>query len=147
MTAPADDAVLAALQAALAAEHAAGYLAEVLAARTAPAEPLRAELEGLVAAHHARRDRLASEVVARGAAPVGPAAAYDLPVPLATDAQRRDAGAHAEEALCAAYPAVVAAASGGLRRWAVTAWQDVAVAAVRLGAAARPLPGLPATGA
>lgn len=137
-----DSPVVAALQAALAAEHAATWVLQVLAARSAPDTALRGVLEVAVADHLGRRDHLATAVAARGAAPVGPAAVYDLPTPLVAPADLRAAGAAVETALAPAYAGLVAATASSDRRWALGAWRDVALAAVRLGAAPAVTPGI-----
>ncbi|CAM5699683.1 hypothetical protein SGLAM104S_04955 [Streptomyces glaucescens] len=84
---------LGALQAALAAEHAAVYGYGVVGGRIR--EERRAEVRAAYDAHRARRDALAREVRDLGGEPVAAAAGYALPFPV-TDAEsaqaRRRAG-------------------------------------------------------
>lgn len=132
-------------QAALAAEHAAVHLLGSLGARTSEsATPLLAQrLREAWTAHRERRDEVAALVRGLGEAPVGSAAAYD--VPSTAGPQRvRDAAVAVEYACADTYGVVVASTTGAQRRRAARALTECAVAVLALDGDARPLPGLPA---
>lgn len=119
----------AALQRALAAEHAALHVYGALGARTsASASP---QLFTLVSAgyavHRGRRDQLTGRVRDHGAEPVAAEPAYELPTPLDTPAQVTAAALDVERACTATYAWLVGQTSGADRRWAVTALTDTAV--------------------
>ncbi|MEV5518803.1 DUF4439 domain-containing protein, partial [Streptomyces flaveolus] len=99
----AKDRVLDALQAALAAEHAAVYGYGVVGGRIG--EDRRAEARTAYDAHRARRDALAREVGDLGGRPVAAAAGYALPfavpdaaaaVRLAAELESRTAGVYSD---------------------------------------------------
>uniref|UniRef100_UPI000EF574C3 ferritin-like domain-containing protein n=1 Tax=Streptomyces sp. E5N91 TaxID=1851996 RepID=UPI000EF574C3 len=102
-----------ALQAALAAEHAAVYGYGVVGGRIA--EDRRAEARTAYDAHRARRDALAREVRDLGGEPVAAAAGYALPfsVPDSTAAVRL--AAELEDRVAGVYSDLVRAAEGGGR--------------------------------
>jgi hypothetical protein len=120
---------LAALQATLAAEHAAVYLFGVLGGRTSrSATP---ELYGAVsaayAAHRARRDHLVREITDLGKEPVASEAAYALPRHLGTPARIERAALDLERSCAATYAYLVANTVEDRRRWAITALNETAV--------------------
>ena len=136
---------LAALQATLAAEHAAVYVYGVLGGRVSASQDptTAARLEEAYAAHRARRDRLRAVVSATGHTPVPADAAY------AVDAQDRSA-AHltgvalsTEERCSAVYAQLVASTSGAQRRWAVAALTDTALRSLTFGGRPETWPGAP----
>lgn len=148
----------AALQAALAAEHAAVYGYGVVGARAdAGLEPLaRSALD----AHRAARDWLAAELAARGRRPDPPAAGYLVPAPPGAAAGPAGLAVRLERRVGTAYADLVAAgsrpvrgpAAAALARTAVRAAQWGSVATVRrrrgpveaaAAAAGLPFPGLP----
>jgi hypothetical protein len=139
---------LEALQRTLAAEHAALYVFGVLAGRAEVLgpSPLRASLSTAYDAHLARRTDLRAQVTAAGGDPVAAAPAYDLPRALTTPAQIASEALRVERACVATYAALVAATSGPDRAWAVAALAAGAISETTFGGAARPLPGLSATG-
>lgn len=136
-------AVLNALQAALAAEHAAVYGYGVVGAQLTGA-PLAAA-RAAYTAHQARRDALQREITARRATPVAAAAGYDLPFPVTGARSAIRLAVLLEDRLTAVSADLVAAAAGQLRRTAADALRDSAVRAAHwrgrsLGPA---FPGLP----
>lgn len=133
--------VLAALQAALAGEHAAGYGYGVVGAWLAGAD--RAAARAAYDAHVARRDRLQALLRDRGADPVAASPAYALPYPVGDAASARRLGLHLEEGTGAAYADLVAAAQGDLRRFAALALRDTALRALGWRGRTVPFPGLP----
>lgn len=129
-----------ALQAALAAEHAAVYGYGVVGGRIG--EGRRAEARAAYDAHRARRDALAREVRDLGGRPVAAAAAYALPfaVPDAPAAARF--AAELEERVAAVYSDLVRATEGGRRGEAAGALREAAVRAVRWRGGSVAFPGL-----
>jgi Domain of unknown function (DUF4439) len=133
-----------ALQATLAAEHAAVNVYAVLGGRvSASADPEAAALlRSCYDLHRERRDLLRSRLAQQGETPVPAAPAYDVP------ARTRDAGrllqvAAATEQRCAeAYAQQVAGTSGEERGWAVDALRDAAVRVLTLGGPPATWPGL-----
>lgn len=109
---------VAALQDALAAEHAAIYVTAVLGGRTswAKSPALQTALGDTYDAHVAAREELARQISASGADPVAPAAAYDLPGGLDTPAGLRAAALRLERECTASYLAAVPHAAGEYRR-------------------------------
>lgn len=137
-------ALVAALQATLEGEHAAVYVLGVLGARTsASASPeLYARLQGLYAAHRARRDDLSGALLSLGEDPVGAAVAYDVPGPSGQGPGAVTDTARGVEARCAqAYAALVGSSTGARRRWAVDALRVTAVGLLDLGDSPEALPG------
>ncbi len=139
---------LEALQRTLAAEHAAVYVFGALGGRAAVlgTAPLRASLSTTYDAHLARRRQLRARVAAAGGDPVAAEAAYDLPRALTTPAQIASEALRVERACVTTYAALVAAATGADRSWAVEALAEGALAETTFGGAAQPLPGLSTTG-
>ena len=106
MTAPLD-----ALQATLAAEHAAVWTYALLGARTSESgsPTLYAAIRAAYSAHHQRRDDLTGEIAALGATPVAAAAAYAVPAGLDTDDGIMAAALALEQGCADTYAALVAA--------------------------------------
>jgi hypothetical protein len=124
---------LAALQAALSAEHAAVYGYGVAGSR------LRDDAQDLArtlwAAHRAKRDRLADLITARRADPVAATAAYRLPVQVTSP---RTAGllmAAMEDMLATAYLGLVGVGDARLRTLGAQSMQEAAMRACRWRAA------------
>ncbi|GGW81927.1 hypothetical protein GCM10010503_69010 [Streptomyces lucensis JCM 4490] len=140
MSGRADRAELAALQAALAAEHAAVYGYGVVGGRIG--ERRRTEARAAYDAHRARRDSLVREVRGLGGEPVAASAAYALPfqVPDAPAAVRL--AARLEERVAGVYSDLVRAASGERRGAAAEALREAAVRAVRWSGESVAFPGL-----
>jgi uncharacterized protein DUF4439 len=134
-----------ALQATLAAEHAAVYVYGVLGGRVSVAENPRTAtlLRSAYDTHRARRDRLRTVIADLGRTPVATEEGY------AVDAEDRSATHLARVALlteqrCAAvYSQLVASTVGGQRRWAVDALTDASLRALTFGGDAETWPGAP----
>ncbi|MFE9024402.1 ferritin-like domain-containing protein [Streptomyces sp. NPDC007808] len=131
---------LTALQAALAAEHAAVYGYGVVGARIA--EERRGDARAAYDAHRARRDALAREVRDLGADPAVASAAYALPFPVPDPAAAVRLAAELEDRVAAVYSDLVRAAEGGLRTTAADALREAAVRAVRWRGESVAFPGL-----
>jgi hypothetical protein len=121
--------VLAALQATLAAEHAAVFVYGALGGRTSrSASPdLYAAVEAAYTAHRARRDLLTREIADLDAHPVAAEPAYELPQRLATAGQVTRAALDLERSCAATYAYLVASTTEDQRRWAITALNETAV--------------------
>ncbi|MET7569985.1 ferritin-like domain-containing protein [Streptomyces sp. NPDC005492] len=133
-------AALTALQAALAAEHAAVYGYGVVGGRIR--EGRRTEAKAAYDAHRARRDALVREVRDLGGKPVAASAAYALPYPVPDSAAAVRLAAELEERVAGVYSDLVRAATGGLRGTAAEALREAAVRAVRWRGGSVPFPGL-----
>ncbi|MCX4697546.1 ferritin-like domain-containing protein [Streptomyces sp. NBC_01352] len=131
---------LKALQAALAAEHAAVYGYGVVGGRIRGGR--RTEAKAAYDAHRARRDALAREVRDAGGTPVAAAAAYALPFPVPDSAAAVRLAAELEDRLAGVYSDLVRAAEGGRRGTAAEALREAAVRAVRWRGESVAFPGL-----
>lgn len=134
-----DSPYLAALQAAVAGEHAAvwasGRAAGEFGGRRQDAA--RRELDE----HRRTRDELRRQVAALGADPVEAAAAYVEPFPVEGASGGRRLMAHVNSALAATYADVAAASEPAARREAVTRSTAAAVRAIDWGAEPEAFPG------
>ena len=139
MTTPAPSARLAALQAALAGEHAAVWAAGRAAGELTGAGR-RAALNELDR-HRDARDRLRATVASLGAAPTEAAPAYLEPFPVEGRAAARRLMAHVNTGLSAVYADLAAASPPAGRRPAAIASVEAAVRAVDWGGDAEALPG------
>jgi hypothetical protein len=130
-----------ALQAGLAAVHAAVYAYAVIGAKARGATRLRAtnRLERLTE----RRDQLAGRISAAGRRPVPPAAGYALPFEVRTDTSLRALGGQVEQGLASADADLVAAAATRHRLEAADWLAEDSLAAVAWGADDEAFPGLP----
>jgi hypothetical protein len=135
---------LGALQATLAAEHAATYvLATLGGATSSSAQPrLAADLADAWAVHRDRRDAMVTAVERAGADPAPAAPAYDLPPDLGRPSGVRAAALEVERRCAATYAALVAESTGGRRAWAVAALSDAAVRELSFAGAPEAFPGL-----
>ncbi|CAL9406484.1 hypothetical protein SUDANB6_01564 [Streptomyces sp. enrichment culture] len=134
------DRELDALQAALAAEHAAVYGYGVVGGRIG--EERRAQARAAYDAHRARRDALVRQVRDRGGEPVAAAAGYALPFPVPdADAAVRLA-AELEDGVAGVYSDLVRAAPAARRAAAADALREAAVRAVRWRGGSVAFPGL-----
>ena len=131
---------LTALQAALAAEHAAVYGYGVVGGRIR--EGRRSEARAAYDAHRARRDALAREVRDLGAEPAAASAAYALPFPVPDSASAVRLAAELEDRLAGVYSDLVRATEGELRGTAAEALREAAVRAVRWRGESVAFPGL-----
>ncbi|MES5817418.1 ferritin-like domain-containing protein [Streptomyces sp. RG80] len=131
---------LTALQAALAAEHAAVYGYGVVGGRIR--EGRRTEAKAAYDAHRARRDTLVRAVRDLGGKPVAAAAGYALPFPVPdSEAAVRLAG-ELEERVAGVYSDLVRATVDGRRAMAAEALREAAVRAVRWRGESVAFPGL-----
>ncbi|MFG2577580.1 DUF4439 domain-containing protein [Streptomyces sp. NPDC048481] len=131
---------LTALQAALAAEHAAVYGYGVVGGRVG--EPRRAEARAGYDTHRARRDALAREVRAMGAEPVAASAGYALPFPVQDSAAAVRLAAELEGRVAGVYSDLVRATGAARRREAAAALREAAVRAARWRGGSVAFPGL-----
>ncbi|MFE0730024.1 ferritin-like domain-containing protein [Streptomyces antibioticus] len=135
-----ETAELTALQAALAAEHAAVYGYGVVGGRIGEAR--RTEARAAYDAHRARRDALAREVRDLGADPVAASAAYGLPFPVPDASAAVRLAAELEDRVAGVYSDLVRATSGVRRGEAAGALREAAVRAVRWRGGSVAFPGL-----
>ncbi|GGP67060.1 ferritin-like domain-containing protein [Streptomyces calvus] len=136
----AEDRGLRALQAALAAEHAAVYGYGVVGGRIG--EKRRAEARTAYDAHRARRDALVRAVRDAGGEPVAAAAGYALPFPVPDAAAAVRLAAELEGRLAGVYADLVRESSGERRRVAAEALREAAVRSVRWSGGSVAFPGL-----
>ncbi|MFD3501775.1 ferritin-like domain-containing protein [Streptomyces sp. NPDC058676] len=131
---------LKALQAALAAEHAAVYGYGVVGGRIR--EDRRTEAKAAYDAHRARRDALVREVRDQGDTPVAAAAGYALPFPVPDSAAAVRLAAELEERVAGVYSDLVRASGDERRGAAAEALREAAVRAVRWRGGSVAFPGL-----
>jgi hypothetical protein len=124
---PARAAAVRALQAALAAEHAAVYGYGIAGAHLGRARRRAATRDWT--AHQAARDTLAAMITALGAQPVPAATAYRLPFPVHTRAAAVMLAAYLEDRVAAAYLGLVALPDAGLRMFGARAVRSAALRA------------------
>ncbi|MEV0374014.1 ferritin-like domain-containing protein [Streptomyces sp. NPDC050636] len=136
----AHDDELTAVQAALAAEHAAVYGYGVVGGRIAGAR--RQEAQSAYDAHRARRDALRRTVRDLGGKPKAAAAAYELPFPVPDAAAAARLAAELEDRLAAVYADLVRAGGEARRKEAAAALREAAVRAVRWRGSGVAFPGL-----
>ncbi|MEW2297125.1 ferritin-like domain-containing protein [Streptomyces sp. NPDC006743] len=131
---------LRALQAALAAEHAAVYGYGVVGGKVH--EDRRAQARAAYDAHRARRDALARQVADLGGRPVASAAGYALPFPVPDSAAAVRFAAELEDRVAGVCSDLVRAASGRRRQEAAGALREAAVRAARWRGGSVAFPGL-----
>lgn len=131
---------LAALQAALAAEHAAVYGYGVVGGRIDKGR--RTEAREAYDAHRARRDTLVRRVRERGEDPDPAQAAYTLPFAVPDSAAALRLAADIERRLAGAYADLVRSAGGAERREAASALREAAVRSARWSGGGVAFPGL-----
>ncbi|WP_121719895.1 ferritin-like domain-containing protein [Streptomyces sp. E2N171] len=136
----AQDKELRALQAALAAEHAAVYGYGVVGGRIG--EQRRTEARTAYDAHRARRDALVRDVKDAGGTPVAAAAGYALPFPVPDAAAAVRLAAELEMRVAGVYADVVRSSGGERRRSAAEAMREAAVRSVRWSGESVAFPGL-----
>ncbi|MFF7446837.1 MULTISPECIES: DUF4439 domain-containing protein [unclassified Streptomyces] len=135
-----DERELTALQAALAAEHAAVYGYGVVGGQIR--EGRRTEARSAYDAHRARRDTLAREVRDLGGKPVAAAAGYALPFPVPDSDAAVRLAAVLEDRIAGVYSDLVRATVDGRRSMAAEALREAAVRAVRWRGESVAFPGL-----
>ncbi|MFF3291208.1 ferritin-like domain-containing protein [Streptomyces sp. NPDC003023] len=131
---------LAAVQAALAAEHAAVYGYGVVGSRVD--DDRENEAAAAHAAHRSRRDSLARTVTDLGGTPAVAAAGYALPFTVADAAAATRLAAVLEDRVAGVYSDLVRASEGPLRLEAAGALREAAVRAVRWRGSGVAFPGL-----
>lgn len=139
---PAGPAVTAALQTALAAEHAAIYGYGVAGARLGGSSQAAALRDWNL--HQAARDSLAALLTARGVTPVGTAAAYALPFPVRSARAAAALAALLEDRVATAYLGLVALPGRQLRLLGARSVEDAALRAAAWRHTTVPFPGLTA---
>ncbi|CAL9406612.1 DUF4439 domain-containing protein [Streptomyces sp. enrichment culture] len=136
----AEERELRALQAALAAEHAAVYGYGVVGGRVGKEHG--PQVRAAYDAHRARRDALVRDVREAGAAPVAAAAGYALPFPVPDAAAALRLAAELENRLAGVYADLVRDSRGGRRRAAAEALREAAVRSARWSGGSVAFPGL-----
>ncbi|MEV6839703.1 ferritin-like domain-containing protein [Streptomyces sp. NPDC051133] len=131
---------LTALQAALAAEHAAVYGYGVVGGRIG--RQRQSEARAAYDAHRARRDALTRDVRDLGGQPAAASAAYALPFPVPDAAAAVRLAARLEERMAGVYADLVRATTGDRRGSAAGALREAAVRAVRWSGESVAFPGL-----
>ncbi|GAA2155449.1 hypothetical protein GCM10009760_55390 [Kitasatospora kazusensis] len=139
---PLPGAAVTALQAALAAEHAAVYGYGVIGGHL-PAGPQRDDCRASYTAHQARRDAWQRMLTTEGATPAAAAPGYQLPFAVTTPGSAGDLAVRIEAQLTGVYAELVAAATGPLRLTAAAALREAALNARHWGGTLPALPGLP----
>ncbi|GAA2246292.1 ferritin-like domain-containing protein [Streptomyces indiaensis] len=134
------DRELRAVQAALAAEHAAVYGYGVVGGKIGDGK--RAEALTAYDAHRARRDALVRAVKDLGGRPVAASAGYALPFQVPDSAAAVRLADELEDRVAGVYADLVRAAGGGRRALAVEALREAAVRAVRWRGESVAFPGL-----
>jgi hypothetical protein len=149
-------AAVGALQAALAAEHAAVYGYGVAGAHLSGARQKAAAQDWRI--HEASRDALAAMITALGAQPVAAAAAYRLPFRVSSGRDAVSLAAFLEDRVATAYLGVVALTETRLRMFGARAVESAALRAagwrgrtlafpgLESPAPGQPVPGMPAPG-
>ncbi|MFJ5558514.1 ferritin-like domain-containing protein [Streptomyces sp. NPDC093250] len=140
-----DKELLRALQAALAAEHAAVYGYGVVGGRIG--KKRRTEARTAYDAHRSRRDALVRAVKDAGGAPVAAAAGYALSFPVPDAAAAVRLAAELEDRVAGVYADLVRASTGERRRGAAEAMREAAVRSVRWSGESVAFPGLAERGA
>ncbi len=142
MTAAQESAVQAALQGALAAEHAAVYGYGIVGAVLAGARQADARADWT--AHQVARDNLTAMLTKLGAAPAAASPAYDLPFAVTSAQSAGRLAAQLEGGVTRAYLGLVAVSDQGLRAFAARAMQTSANRATAWSGTTVAFPGMPA---
>lgn len=134
----------AALQQALAAEHAAVYVEAALGGVTSQASSaeLYATLEQGYEFHRTQRDALVARLRQLGQAPVAAEAVYRLPDDLSTPARVRAAALQIERRCTATYASAVAGSAGDVRAESLRALNGSALRELQFGGQPELFPGL-----
>lgn len=133
---------VAALQSALAAEHAAVYGYGVAGAQLAGADQADARADWT--AHQVARDNLATMLSKLGATPAAASPAYQLPFPVTSPRSAAKLAATLEEGVTRAYLAMVAVSNPTLRNFAAQSMQTAANRALAWSGTTTAFPGMPA---
>jgi hypothetical protein len=132
---------IAALQGALAAEHAAVYGYGVVGAMTSGTQRAAARTDWT--AHQVARDTLGAMLTRLGATPVAASAAYQLPFAVTNGKSAARLAAALEDGATRAYLGVVAVTDPALRSFGAQAMQTAAVRALAWSGTTQAFPGLP----
>jgi Domain of unknown function (DUF4439) len=135
-------AAIGALQAALAAEHAAVYGYGVVGAYLTAGSRARATADWV--AHQVTRDALEAMLRSRGAQPVAAAVGYRLPVAVRTPAEAAQLAVILEDRVAAAYVGLVAQATTAIRQFGAQQLQASALRAAAWRGSTVAFPGLSA---
>ena len=135
--------VIAALQAALAAEQAASYGYGIVGAHLPQGSAAQGVATTDWVAHVRARDQLTELVSARGATPVPAAVAYELPFAVSTAAQASQLAATLEDKVAQAYMALVSLPEPGLRSLGAEQVRACALRAESWRGSTQAFPGLP----
>ena len=139
------DAVVRALQTALAAEHSACYGYGVVGAYLAAGSPALSAAGTDWLAHQRARDQLIVMISDRGGQPAPSAVAYTLPFPVTSAAAAAQLAATMEDGVAAAYLAVVALTERDLRVFGADQVRVAALRAESWRGSTQAFPGLPPT--
>ncbi len=131
---------MSALQAALAAEHAAIFGYGVAGAHLTGSSLAAAEQDWT--AHHQARDTLTAMILRRGAAPAAAQAFYQLPFRVHDATSAMAFAAHLEDGVTRAYLGLVAVSDQRLRQFGAMAMQDAAQRAASWRGSTQAFPGL-----
>lgn len=134
---------LEALQAALAAEHAAVYVVGVLGAQASQSRQptLYAALADSYRDHRRSRDQLSVLIAKNGAVPVAAEVAYAVPARLRTTAELNDAALQVEHRIVKTFGQLIESTTGAERRWALVALNSAAVRQVEFRGTPEMFPG------
>jgi hypothetical protein len=132
---------VAALQAALAAEHAAIYGYGIAGAQLSGSAKATALRDWTL--HQNARDTLTAMITSLGATPVAASAAYDLPFPVHGERAARSLAAVLEDGVTRAYLGLVALPDTGLRTFGALAMQGPAERAAFWRGSTTAFPGFP----
>jgi Domain of unknown function (DUF4439) len=136
-------ATTAALQSALAAEHAAVYGYGVVGANLSGSKQATAMTDWVT--HQVARDTLEAMLRSRGAQPVAAAVAYQLPVTVRTPGQAASLAVILEDRVATAYLGLVALNSPSIRKFGAVAVRAAALRAAFWRGSTVAFPGLPAS--
>ena len=143
MTSAAPPPVIAALQDALAAEHAASYGYGIVGGRLPQGSAEQAAASTDWVAHVRARDQLSALISARGATPAPAAVAYQLPRPVDSAAAAKALAATLEDRVAQAYLGLVALPDSGLRSFGAQQVRAAALRAETWRESVQAFPGLP----
>jgi hypothetical protein len=136
-------AATAALQSALAAEHAAVYGYGVVGANLTGSRQAAAMTDWV--AHQVARDTLEAMIRSRGSEPVPAAAAYRLPITVRTPGQAVSLAVLLEDRVATAYLGLVALSDLSVRQFGALQVRAAALRAAAWRGSTVPFPGLPAS--
>lgn len=134
--------VVAALQDALAGEHAAIYAYEVIGGRLDAGTKPQQQALSAYRHHRAQRDTLVARVRAAGSTPVTAEPAYRLPTSVTGTPGARKVAVHVEQRCTTLYAQIVATTNGRDRRHALEAMRWCAEQLLAWGGSSSALPGV-----